>query len=143
MSRIYDYSSFSSSNTGSSRGEYAFGLPLKYVDIDIYNRPDEYANIEDAKVFIEYSVNLEVQKECIAGINFLVNSVELEFSVDDYPNPIKQFDIDLIPGKTIDIGQMKSDIGENPIPTNPTGIKINMNMSTDPKKFDVIVSFGS
>ena len=142
MSRIYDYNSFSSNKSGSNRGEYNFGMEMRYVDIDILNRPDEYDSISDAKAFVEYSLKMDVRKEGIDNINFSLNSVELEFRVDDYPNPDKEFDIDLIPGRTIDIGQMKADTGEALIPTYPTKLRINMNGSTDPKKYDVEVYFG-
>ena len=142
MARVYDYNSFSSNKIGSERGAYTFGCELKYIDIDIHNRPDEYANISDSKVFVEYSVNLDIRKAGIDAVNFSINTIELEFSVDDHPNPIKEFDIDLTPGSTIDIGQVMADVKNSPIPTDPTGIKIDMNGSTDSKKFNVYVSFG-
>lgn len=143
MGRVYDYNQFSFSKTGANRGDYSFGHELKYIDIDIHNRPEEYENISDSKAFINYSVSLEVRKIGIESIFFNVDSVELEFSVDDYPNPGKDFDIDLIPGKTIDIGQVAADVDDCQIPTYPTELLINMNGSTDPKKFNVTVKFGT
>jgi hypothetical protein len=143
MSRIYDYGAFTFSKKESPRGEYSFGVDIKYIDIDIHNRPKEYQEIEDAKAFIEYSVNLEIKKNGIAGLDFSLNGVELEFTVDDYPNPTKSFDIDLIPGRTIDIGQVHAESKDYKIPTYPSKLEINMNGSTDPKKFDVTVHFGS
>lgn len=144
MSRIYDYNAFSSSNkSGQQRGDYNFGAELKYIDIDIHNRPEEYAELEDAKAFIEYSVNIGIKKEGIASLDFTINSVELEFTVSDYPNPVKEFDIDLIPGKTIDIGQVLEERESSLIPTYPTKLNIDMNGSTDPKKFNVTVYFGT
>jgi hypothetical protein len=143
MGRVYDYNQFSFSKTGANRGDYSFGHELKYIDIDIHNRPEEYENISDSKAFINYSVSLEVRKTGIESIFFNVDSVELEFSVDDYPNPGKDFDIDLIPGKTIDIGQVAADVDDCQIPTYPTELLINMNGSTDPKKFNVTVKFGT
>jgi hypothetical protein len=142
MGRVYDYNQFSSSKTGANRGDYSFGHELKYIDIDIYNKPEEYEEISDAKAFINYSVSLEVRKIGIESIYFNVDSVELEFSVDDYPNPVKEFDIDLIPGKTIDIGQVMDEVEACSIPTYPTGLSVNMNGSTDPKKFNITVKFG-
>ncbi len=143
MSRVYDYGSFSYAKKEAPRGEYKFFTEIKYIDIDIHNKPKEYQNIEDAKAFVEYSVILDIRKNGIDGIDFSVINVELEFSVDDYPNPVKEFDIDLTPGKTIDIGQMHVEHKEYKIPSYPSKIEIDMNGSTDSKKFDVTVYFGS
>ncbi len=144
MSRIYDYNAFSSANkSGQQRGDYSFGAELKYVDIDIHNRPEEYQELDDSKAFIEYSVNVGVKKDGIDSLDFKINSVELEFTVDDYPNPPKEFDIDLIPGKTIDIGQVLEERKTSLIPTRPTRLSVDMNASTDPKKFNVTVYFGT
>ncbi len=144
MGRIYDYSAFSSSKKGSSRGDYSFGMELKYIEIDLFNRPEEYADIDDAKAFIEYSVDLIVKKAGIDDLILNINLVELEFSVDDYPNEEpKKFDMDLIPGKTIDYSQLHVDKLASVIPTYPNNLTIDMNKSTDPKKFKITVSFGS
>ena len=142
-SRIYDYGAFTYSKAESPRGEYSFGAEMKYIDIDVHNRPKEYEDLERSKAFVEYSVMLDIKKQGISGIDFLIKSVEFEFSVDDYPNPPKDFDIDLIPGRTIDIGQMHVEHRDYKIPTYPSGLVINMNGSTDPKKFDITVYFGS
>jgi hypothetical protein len=115
---------------------------MKYVDIDVINKPEEYENISDSRIFIDYSVMLDIQKEGIMGLNFQINLVEFEFDVDDGVNPPKQFDIDFVPGKTIDIGQMHPRYNDDSIPTVPSRVKINMNNSTDPRKYDVDVNFG-
>lgn len=147
MSKIYDYTAFSENNSngkkiGGGINDYSFGWELKYVDIDLYDRPEEYEEINDCKAFIEYSVDLIVKKGGIDGITFSLNSIELEFEVDDYPNGIKEFDIDLIPGKTIDYSQLKNEVSDSPIPTYPEKLEINMNKSTDPRNFDITVYFG-
>ena len=142
MAKIYDYAAFSGSSKGSKYNDYSFGIDLKYIDIDIYERPEEYSDISDAKVFIDYSVDIMVNKAGIEGMNFSVSSVELEFEVDDYPNENKEFDIDLIPGKTIDFSQLKIETKENLLPSYPTNISINMGKSTDPKNFEITVEFG-
>ncbi len=143
MARVYDYGAFSSSKNGTDKGTYNFSCKMKYVDIDVINRPEEYENISDSRVFIDYSVALDVQKEGIMGLNFKINLVEFEFDTDDGVNPPRQFDIDFIPGRTIDIGQINPDYESDSIPTTPSRIKINMNNSTDPRKYDVNVRFGS
>lgn len=143
MSRIYDYGAFTHAKKEAPRGEYKFGTTIKYIDIDIHNRPKEYENIEDSKAFVEYSVNLDIRKNGIENIDFSIGGIELEFTTDDHPNPVKEFDVDLIPGRTIDIGQMHVEHKEHKIPTYPSKLEINMNGSTDPKKFDVTVYFGS
>ena len=143
MGRIYDYSAFSSSKKGSSRGDYSFGMELKYIEIDLFNRPDEYSEIDDIKAFIEYSIDLIVKKSGIEDFIFNVGLIELEFSVDDYPNESKQFDIDLIPGKTIDYSQLNVEKLASVMPTYPNNLSIDMNKSTDPKNFKITVSFGN
>jgi hypothetical protein len=143
MGRIYDYSAFSSSKKGSSRGDYSFGMELKYIEIDLFNRPEEYSDLDDAKAFIEYSVDLIVKKAGIDDFIFNIDVIELEFSVDDYPNEPKQFDIDLIPGKTVDYSQLNVEKLSSVIPTYPQNLSIDMNKSTDPSKFKITVSFGN
>ena len=143
MGRIYDYSAFSSSKKGSSRGDYSFGMELKYIEIDLFNRPEEYTDIDDSKAFIEYSIDLIIKKAGIDDFLFNIDLIELEFSVDDYPNEPKQFDIDLIPGKTIDYSQLNVEKLASVIPTYPNNLSIDMNKSTDPKNFKITVSFGN
>ena len=143
MGRIYDYSAFSSSKKGSSRGDYSFGTELKYIEIDLFNRPEEYSDIDDSKAFIEYSIDLIIKKAGIDDFLFNIDLIELEFSVDDYPNEPKQFDIDLIPGKTIDYSQLNVEKLASVIPTYPNNLSIDMNKSTDPKNFKITVSFGN
>jgi hypothetical protein len=142
MAKIYDYAAFSGNSKGNKYNDYSFCVELKYIDIDIYDRPEEYSDISDAKVFIDYSVDLVVNKYGIEGMRFSVSSVELEFMVDDHPNEDKEFDIDLIPGKTIDFSQLKIETKEILIPSYPTNISINMRKSTDPKNFEITVEFG-
>ena len=143
MGRIYDYSAFSSSKKGASRGDYSFGMELKYIEIDLFNRPEEYTDIDDSKAFIEYSIDLIIKKAGIDDFLFNIDLIELEFSVDDYPNEPKQFDIDLIPGKTIDYSQLNVEKLASVIPTYPKNLLIDMNKSTDPKNFKITVSFGN
>ena len=144
MSRIYDYTAFSSkAKKGSSQGDYSFGVELKYIDIDIFDRPEEYADLDDAKVFLEYSIDVIVKKAGIDSFVFTVNSIELEFSVDDYPNDTREFDMDLIPGKTISYDQIKIEELDSVIPSYPSKLEINMNKSTDPKKYEITVYFGN
>ena len=144
MSRIYDYTTFSSKGKkGNPTGDYSFGIELKYIDIDIHNRPEEYSDLDDSKAFIEYSVNVDVNKSGIEGLDFSVSAIELEFKVDDYPNDPKEFDMDFIPGKTVSFDQIRIEKMDNVIPTYPSRLEVNMNKSTDIKKYEVTVHFGS
>jgi hypothetical protein len=143
VGRIYDYSAYSASKKGGSRGDYSFGIELKYSEIDIFNKPEEYAEIDDVKAFVEYSIDLIVKKAGIDDFLFNIDGIELEFSVDDYPNSPREFDIDLIPGKTIDYSQLNAEKLSSVIPTYPNNLSIDMNKSTDPKNFKITVSFGN
>lgn len=141
MAKIYDYNLFSSK--GYSRDEYSFNFELKYLDIDIHNKPEEYQDITDADAFIEYSIDLQFKKTGIESIFFRVNSIELNLKVDDYPEPAMEYDIDLIPGKTIDSDQIEEKTLYNLIPSYPNKLEIDMNKSADPKKFKIKVYFGN
>lgn len=144
MARIYDYNSFQDGNKGANPNDFKFGDEIKYINIDIYNKPEEYEDITDAKVYVEYSTRFIFKKSGIDDIIFSIDSVELEFQVDDYPNDEpKEFDIELIPGKTIDYSQLKAEREEIIIPSYPDRIEINMNKSTEPRNFQVTVYFGS
>ena len=144
MARIYDYNSFQDGNRGANPNEFKFGSEIKYIDIDIHNQPEEYDDITDARVFVEYSTRFIFKKSGIDDVIFNIDSIELEFQVDDYPNDEpKEFDIDLIPGKTIDYSQIKCESQDIIIPTYPDRIEINMNKLTEPRNFDVTVYFGS
>lgn len=144
MARIYDYNSFQDGNKGANPNDFKFGDEIKYINIDIYNKPEEYEDITDAKVYVEYSTRFIFKKSGIDDIIFSIDSVELEFQVDDYPNDEpKEFDIELIPGKTIDYSQLKAEKEEIIIPSYPDRIEINMNKSTEPRNFEVTVYFGS
>jgi hypothetical protein len=142
MSRIYDYNQFSSKKNRIG-GDYTFGQDLKSMDIDLFNRPDDWQDLDDYKAFIEYSVDVEVKKSGIEGLMFRINMVELEFTVDDYPNESKEFDFDLVPGKNIDFSQLEANPLEYVIPTYPSNLTIDMNKSTEPIKWKITVSFGN
>jgi hypothetical protein len=141
MSRIYDYNQFSSKKNRIG-GDFTFGQELLYTDIDLFNRPEEWSDLDDKKAFVEYSVDVEVRKSGIEGLQFRINLIELEFSVDDDPNPHKEFDFDLVPGKNVDFSQLEADPKDFVIPTYPSNLEIDMNKSTEPVKWKIKVSFG-
>jgi hypothetical protein len=141
MSRIYDYNQFSSKKNRIG-GDFTFGQKLLYTEIDLFNRPEEWSDLDDKKAFVEYSVDIEVRKSGIAGLQFRINLIELEFSVDDDPNPHKEFDFDLVPGKNVDFSQLEDDPKDFVIPTYPSNLEIDMNKSTEPVKWKIKVSFG-
>lgn len=141
MSRIYDYNQFSSKKNRIG-GDFTFGQELLYTEIDLFNRPEEWSDLDDKKAFVEYSVDVEVRKSGIEGLQFRINLIELEFSVDDDPNPHKEFDFDLLPGKNVDFSQLEADTKDFIIPTYPSNLEIDMNKSTEPVKWKIKVSFG-
>jgi hypothetical protein len=141
MSRIYDYNQFSSKKSRIG-GDFTFGQELLYTEIDIFNRPEEWSDLDDKKAFVEYSVDVEVRKSGIEGLQFRINLIELEFSVDDDPNPHKEFDFDLLPGKNVDFSQLEADTKDFIIPSYPSNLEIDMNKSTEPVKWKIKVSFG-
>jgi len=143
MPRIYDYGSFSNNKSKFSDTQNKFGCEMSFVDIDITGKPKEFRDIMDVKVFIEYSTELLSNKRGLEGVNFSVDSIELVMKVETSIGKEDEIDFDLIPGKTIDYGQVKYAVNEFPIPSYPERIEINMNGFTDPTRFDVMVYFGT
>lgn len=143
MSRIYDYNQFATKKNRVG-GDYTFGQELLYTEIDLHNLPEEWSEgFDEKKAFIEYSVDVEVKKGGIEGVQFRVNLIELEISVDDYPNPSKEFDFDLVPGKNVDFSQIQIDKKDFVIPSYPSNLEIDMGKSTEPVKWKITVSFGT
>lgn len=143
MPRIYDYLAFNDKKGGGLPGSYNFECDIRYVDIDISGKPEEYEEIVDAKLHLNYSIDLILKKAGIDSALFRVNHMELEFEVDDYPNSAKEFDVDLIPGKTIDFSQVKTQENERLIPSFPEKVEIDMRKSTDARNWEIVVFFGS
>jgi hypothetical protein len=142
MPRIYDYGSFSSNNSKFSDARNKFGKEISFVDIDIEGKPKEFRDINDVKVFVEYSTNIVSNKEGIERIDFSVDSIELVMKVETLKGE-DEIDFDLVPGKTIDYGQIKYTINDFPLPSYPERVEINMNGFMDPTRFDVMVYFGT
>jgi hypothetical protein len=143
MPRVYDYGSFSDNKSKFSDTRNKFGYDMSFVDIDISGKPKEFRDINEAKVFIEYSTDIVSNKKGIEGINFSVNSIELVMNIETSTGKEDEIDFDLIPGKTIDYGQVKHTVNDFPIPSYPERIEINMNGFTDPSRFDIMVYFGT
>jgi hypothetical protein len=143
MTRIYDYGSFSNNKSSFSDSKNKFGSEISFIDIDIIGKPKEFIDISDAKVFLEYSTNIRSNKRGLEGVDFMIDSIELILKVETPKGIEEEIDFDLIPGKTIDYGQVKYTVNDFPIPSYPSSIEINMNGFTDPSKFDVMVYFGT
>lgn len=142
MPRIYDYGSFSSKKSSFSDSRNKFGYEVPFIDVDVTGRPKEYRDIKDLKVFIEYSTNIRSNKMGLEGVDFSIESIELVMDVETSSGSSEEIDFDLIPGKTIDYGQVNHRINDLPIPSYPQKVEINMNGFTDPRRFDVMVYFG-
>ena len=142
MPRIYDYGSFSSQKSSFSDSRNNFGTEISFVDIDITGKPKEFREILDCRVFVEYSTNIRSNKRGLEGIDFSVESIELVMNVENSIGKEEEIDFDLVPGKTIDYGQVKHRVNDFSIPSYPEKIEINMNGFTDPRRFDVMIYFG-
>jgi hypothetical protein len=142
MPRIYDYGSFSNNKSQFSDTRNKFGKEISFVDIDIEGKPKDFRDINDVKVFVEYSTNIISNKEGIERIDFSVDSIELVMKVETVKGE-DEIDFDLVPGKTIDYGQVKYTINDFPLPSYPERVEINMNGFTDPTRFDVMIYFGT
>jgi hypothetical protein len=142
MPRVEDYNSYISGKNKNFSNEHYFISSLGYTDIVVLGNPPDIANVDDAKCEIEYEAVVDRNPRGIDGISFKIHKIELEVSVDDYPNDKKTFDFEIEPGVNINPAMVMANPLEQILPTYPTQIKINMRKSMDVKDFDVIVSFG-
>lgn len=143
MPRVYDYNSFSANKNKSVITEFSFSAELDFLEVEIIGRPSEISDIDSKKCEIEYSLNLERQKNGLSGINFVINEIELELKVDDYPNDALEFEFDIVPGQNIEYNSVIVRKLEKLIPSSPSRIRIDMKKSMNVKDFKVEVYFGS
>jgi len=144
MGRIQDYQHFAASKaTDQPRGQYSFIHTLGETDIYLENLPDEVKDLSDVEATIEYSIEPHATKSGIESIAFRVDMIELVLSVDKYPNGKDEVDLDIAPGQNIEPGRIRSIELENPIPTHPTKIEINLGKSLNVSNFIITVFFGN
>lgn len=143
MPRVYDYNSFSANKNKSVITEFSFSAELDFLEVEIIGRPSEISDIDSKKCEIEYSLNLERQKNGLSGINFVINEIELELKVDDYPNDALEFEFDIVPGQNIEYNSVIVRKLEKLIPSSPSRVRIDMKKSMNVKDFKVEVYFGS
>ena len=141
--RVYDYQAFASKKDKSFNTNMEFSADLKYIDIDIFNRPEELENINGIECEIDYAVGVNTSKTGIDSLTFEVRSIELELMKDNYPSEDTEYEIDLIPGKNIPRENIKSVIENVVIPSDPTRIEVDMGKSLEPKNFSITVTFGT
>jgi hypothetical protein len=143
MPRIDDYISFSSSKKNKVTSEYHFTSELGFLDVEVINRPPEITDVDSLEFEIEYKVSIERQKGGIQDLNFLVDNIELEIKVDDYPNDQKEFEFDIVPDANIPVSSVVVQKGSKLIPCDPTFARIDMRKSMNPKDFRIQILFGS
>jgi hypothetical protein len=142
--KIQDYNQFASQKfQGHSRGEYSFIKTLGITEISLENVPDELMEISDLNCTVEYNVKMLSTKEGIDSIEFSISLLELVVSIDKYPDGTEEIDLDIAPGQNIEIGRVKAYQLENPLPTYPTKIEIDMARSFNVSNFNVSVYFGN
>lgn len=141
--RVYDYQSFSSKKDKSFNTNMEFSSELKYIDIDIFNRPSDLEDLNGIECEIDYSVGVNTSKTGIDSLSFDVRSIELELMKDNYPSEDIEYEIDLIPGKNIPKENIRYVIENVVIPSDPTRIEVDMNKSMEPKDFSITITFGT
>lgn len=142
MSRVEDYNSYISGKNRNFSNENYFVADLKYTDIIIKGNPPELMDVDDSKCEIEYEAIVSRNKRGIDGIDFGILKIELEISVDDYPNDPKTFEFEIEPGVNIDPGLVIAEPLDFIVPTYPQEIVIDMRKSMDVKDFKITVEFG-
>lgn len=143
MPRIDDYISFSSSKKNNVSSEFAFSKELGMLDVQIVNRPPEISDVDALELEIEYKVSIARRKDGIQDLDFMVDSLELEIKVDDYPREEKEFEFDIVPDVNIAIPSVVIQKGSRLVPTDPTFARIDMRKSMNPKDFRIQILFGS
>ena len=142
MSRVEDYNSYFAGKNKNFSNEHYFISSLGYTDIVVVGNPPEITNVDEAKCEVEYEAVVARNTRGIDGIDFKIHRIELEISVDDYPNEKKTFDFEIEPEVNINPAMVMADSLEYILPTYPTQIKVDMRKSMDVKDFKIIVSFG-
>jgi hypothetical protein len=142
MPRVEDYNSYFAGKNKNFSNEHYFISSLGYTDIVVLGNPPEITNVDDAKCEIEYEAIVSRNTKGIDGIEFKIHRIELEISVDDYPNDKKNFDFEIEPGVNINPEMVMEDPLEYILPTYPTQIRVDMRKSMEVKDFKIMVSFG-
>ena len=142
INRVEDYNSYISGKDKNFSNEHYFISDLKYTDIIVKGNPPQIQDVDDARCEIEYEAIVTRNKRGIDGIDFRIHKIELELSVDDYPNDKKTFEFEIQPGINIDPGLVIPDILSFVVPTYPRQITIDMRKSMEVKDFKIVVEFG-
>ena len=142
MSRVEDYNSYFAGKNKNFSNEHYFISSLGYTDISVLGNPPEITNVDDAKCEIEYEAVVARNTKGIDGIDFKIHRIEIEISVDDYPNDKKTFDFEIDPGININPAMVMVNPLEYIVPTYPTQITIDMRKSMEVKDFKITVNFG-
>ena len=142
INRVEDYNSDIAGKDKNFSNEHYFISDLKYTDIIVKGNPPQIQDVDDAKCEIEYEAIVARNKRGIDGIDFRIHKIELELSVDDYPNDKKTFEFEIQPGINIDPGLVIPDILSFVVPTYPRQITIDMRKSMEVKDFKIVVEFG-
>jgi hypothetical protein len=142
INRVEDYNSYIAGKDKNFSNDHYFISDLKYTDIIVKGNPPQIQDVDDAKCEIEYEAIVARNKRGIDGIDFRIHKIELELSVDDYPNDKKTFEFEIQPGINIDPGLVIPDILSFVVPTYPRQITIDMRKSMEVKDFKIAVEFG-
>ena len=142
INRVEDYNSYIAGKDKNFSNDHYFISDLKYTDIIVKGNPPQIQDVDDAKCEIEYEAIVARNKRGIDGIDFRIHKIELELSVDDYPNDKKTFEFEIQPGINIDPGLVIPDILSFVVPTYPRQITIDMRKSMEVRDFKVVVEFG-
>ena len=142
INRVEDYNSYIAGKDKNFSNDHYFISDLKYTDIIVKGNPPQIQDVDDAKCEIEYEAIVARNKRGIDGIDFRIHKIELELSVDDYPNDKKTFEFEIQHGINIDPGLVIPDILSFVVPTYPRQITIDMRKSMEVKDFKIVVEFG-
>ena len=142
INRVEDYNSYIAGKDKNFSNDHYFISDLKYTDIIVKGNHPQIQDVDDAKCEIEYEAIVARNKRGIDGIDFRIHKIELELSVDDYPNDKKTFEFEIQPGINIDPGLVIPDILSFVVPTYPRQITIDMRKSMEVKDFKIVVEFG-
>lgn len=142
MSRIYDYNTYSVSKNKNVSSDHTFSCELPFLDVELVNRPPELVNVDDIRCEIEYQVGVQRTKEGIQDLTFRISNIELEIQCDQYPDPPKEFEFDIVPGENINHSLILCKKGQKMVPSNPVSMTLDMKKSMNPKDFYIVVFFG-
>ena len=120
-----------------------FEYHLDNHNIDTYNEPEEFGDINGLKAEIHYEAEIEYNKYGIENVIFVVNNIILTWETK-ITSPEDIYDENsMIEDKHFNVQKPQNiEINKHALPFYPTNLAIYFNQSADPKHWKFEIDFG-